>query len=410
MLHDSGFQIVATHGTALAIARMGIPVQRLNKLAEGSPHVVDWIDRGDVDLVVNTPTGSGARADGREIRRAAVAHGIPCLTTLAAGVSAARAIAGREPGRAGCALPAGAPRPARRARAGAAGEPPRRRGRGGVSARSEGQARMPAGSARSHRSRRRAARHRQRAPRRLPAAEGGRPRRPGAAGRPVRHARGGGALGRGRGRAPLTCRAPSRSRALADGEAHYLLEDVGPGTRRLCELTPGERAVDARAARQRLSPARRAAGARAARRRRRRDRPACDPAGPAGGAYTPSSALWAPSRHGRARVLLGFRDAARAAGAGLLRDARLASDDGSVGHAGLVTDLLAAELDGRPTRSSTPVARRRCSRRSGRFAPSARFPPSWRWRPAWRAASARASAAPCPAAAAASCASASMAP
>jgi carbamoyl-phosphate synthase large subunit len=93
MLHDSGFQIVATHGTALAITRMGIPVQRLNKLAEGSPHVVDWIDRGDVDLVVNTPTGSGARADGREIRRAAVAHGIPCLTTLAAGVSAARAIA-----------------------------------------------------------------------------------------------------------------------------------------------------------------------------------------------------------------------------------------------------------------------------------------------------------------------------
>jgi carbamoyl-phosphate synthase large subunit len=55
--------------------------------------VLDWIERGDVHLVVNTPTGSGARTDGREIRRAAVAHGIPCLTTLAAGVSAARAIA-----------------------------------------------------------------------------------------------------------------------------------------------------------------------------------------------------------------------------------------------------------------------------------------------------------------------------
>jgi len=52
----------------------------------------DWIERGDVHLVVNTPTGSGARTDGWEIRRAAVAHGIPCLTTLAAGVSAARAI------------------------------------------------------------------------------------------------------------------------------------------------------------------------------------------------------------------------------------------------------------------------------------------------------------------------------
>ncbi len=77
---------------------MGIPVKRLNKIGEGSPHVVDWIERGDVDLVVNTPTGSGARADGREIRRAAVSHGIPCLTTLAAGVSAARAIAGARTG------------------------------------------------------------------------------------------------------------------------------------------------------------------------------------------------------------------------------------------------------------------------------------------------------------------------
>jgi carbamoyl-phosphate synthase large subunit len=93
ILHDNGFRIVATRGTAEAIARMGVPVQRLNKLGEGSPHVLDWIERGDVHLVVNTPTGSGARTDGWEIRRAAVSHGIPCLTTLSAGVSAARAIA-----------------------------------------------------------------------------------------------------------------------------------------------------------------------------------------------------------------------------------------------------------------------------------------------------------------------------
>ncbi len=93
ILHDNGFRIVATRGTAEAISRMGIPVQRLNKIGEGSPHVVDWIERGDIDLIVNTPTGSGARTDGSEIRRAAVTHGIPCLTTLSAGVSAARAIA-----------------------------------------------------------------------------------------------------------------------------------------------------------------------------------------------------------------------------------------------------------------------------------------------------------------------------
>ena len=80
-LHDLGFRIVATRGTAQAISRMGIPVERLNKIGEGSPHVVDWIERGDVDLVINTPTGTEARTDGYEIRRAAVARGIPCITT-----------------------------------------------------------------------------------------------------------------------------------------------------------------------------------------------------------------------------------------------------------------------------------------------------------------------------------------
>jgi carbamoyl-phosphate synthase large subunit len=91
-LHDCGFRVVATRGTAQALARMGVPVEALNKIGEGSPHVVDWIERGDVHLVVNTPTGVGARTDGHEIRRAAVGHGVPCLTTLAAGLSAARAI------------------------------------------------------------------------------------------------------------------------------------------------------------------------------------------------------------------------------------------------------------------------------------------------------------------------------
>ncbi|MGN6373008.1 MAG: carbamoyl-phosphate synthase large subunit [Solirubrobacteraceae bacterium] len=93
ILHDCGFRILATRGTAQAVSRMGVPVTALNKIGEGSPHVLDWIERGDVDLIVNTPTGSGARTDGWEIRHSAVVHGIPCLTTLSAGVSAARAIA-----------------------------------------------------------------------------------------------------------------------------------------------------------------------------------------------------------------------------------------------------------------------------------------------------------------------------
>ena len=91
-LHDLDFRIVATRGTAQAIERMGIPVTVLNKVGEGSPHVVDWIARGDVDLVINTPTGSGARSDGWEIRRAAHARGIPAITTLSGGQAAIRAI------------------------------------------------------------------------------------------------------------------------------------------------------------------------------------------------------------------------------------------------------------------------------------------------------------------------------
>jgi carbamoyl-phosphate synthase large subunit len=92
-LHDLGLRIVATGGTARAIRGMGIPVERINKIAEGSPHVVDWIERGDVDLVINTPTGTAARSDGYEIRRAATARGIACITTVAGGMAAARAIA-----------------------------------------------------------------------------------------------------------------------------------------------------------------------------------------------------------------------------------------------------------------------------------------------------------------------------
>ncbi|HEY3944647.1 MAG TPA: carbamoyl-phosphate synthase large subunit [Solirubrobacteraceae bacterium] len=98
MLHDLSFRIVATRGTAQAIRKMGIPVETINKLGEGSPHVVDWIERGDVDLVINTPVGTGARAEGYEIRAAAVARRIPCITTMAGGMAAARAIAAARRG------------------------------------------------------------------------------------------------------------------------------------------------------------------------------------------------------------------------------------------------------------------------------------------------------------------------
>ncbi|MGV1047954.1 MAG: carbamoyl-phosphate synthase large subunit [Solirubrobacterales bacterium] len=97
--HDLGFEVIATGGTAQAIERMGVPVTRINKIGEGSPHVVDLIRKRQCDLVINTPTGSGARADGYEIRTAAVRHGIPCITTMTGATAAARAIAaGRQDG------------------------------------------------------------------------------------------------------------------------------------------------------------------------------------------------------------------------------------------------------------------------------------------------------------------------
>jgi carbamoyl-phosphate synthase large subunit len=92
LLHDLGFRIVATHGTAQAIRKMGIPAEAINKIGEGSPHVVDWIEDGQVDLVVNTPIGTGARTDGYEIRSAAISRGIPCITTMTGAMAAARAI------------------------------------------------------------------------------------------------------------------------------------------------------------------------------------------------------------------------------------------------------------------------------------------------------------------------------
>ena len=79
---------------------MGVPVTQIKKIGEGSPNVVDCIRERRCDLVINTPTGSGARADGYEIRTEAVRHGIPCVTTMTGASAAARAIFARRTARA----------------------------------------------------------------------------------------------------------------------------------------------------------------------------------------------------------------------------------------------------------------------------------------------------------------------
>jgi carbamoyl-phosphate synthase large subunit len=104
---DLGFAIAATHGTAEHLERNGVRVaQRVAKVTSGAdpvdaaaadlPTAVDLIAAGDVALVVNSPRGRGARADGAYIRRAANVHRIPCLTTAAAAVAAAESTLDRS--------------------------------------------------------------------------------------------------------------------------------------------------------------------------------------------------------------------------------------------------------------------------------------------------------------------------
>jgi dihydroorotate dehydrogenase electron transfer subunit len=128
---------------------------------------------------------------------------------------------------------------------------------------------------------------------------------------------------------PFLPRAFSVARRHPDGTLDFVLEDVGPGTERLCELDAGDDVWL-------LGPLGRGfAPPRAGRR----------PLLVGGGVGIAPLMIWQDAL-GDADVLLGFRDAAHAEGASLLRGARVATDDGSVGHHGLVTELLAPELRG----------------------------------------------------------------
>jgi carbamoyl-phosphate synthase large subunit len=91
-LRNLGFKIVATGGTAEAIARARIPVERINKVLEGSPHVVDAIRDGTIQLVINTTQGAKAIRDSYSLRRNALLANIPYFTTMAAGVAAVDAL------------------------------------------------------------------------------------------------------------------------------------------------------------------------------------------------------------------------------------------------------------------------------------------------------------------------------
>jgi carbamoyl-phosphate synthase large subunit len=98
-LADMGYKLISTRGTAQALRAAGIAVEEVPKLQEGRPNLIDHMKNDQVDLVINTPRGKGARTDEGRIRAAAVAHGVTCITTLPAAqaaVEACRALRQRE--------------------------------------------------------------------------------------------------------------------------------------------------------------------------------------------------------------------------------------------------------------------------------------------------------------------------
>ncbi|PJF23233.1 MAG: carbamoyl phosphate synthase large subunit [Phototrophicales bacterium] len=91
-LYNMGFKLMATHGTARWLEMIGLPVEPVNKVAQGSPHVVDRMLAGDIDLVINTPLGGQAHEAGALIRGTAHLLGIPIITTMSAAAASVQGI------------------------------------------------------------------------------------------------------------------------------------------------------------------------------------------------------------------------------------------------------------------------------------------------------------------------------
>jgi carbamoyl-phosphate synthase large subunit len=94
-LAGMGYQLLSTRGTAKALREAGIKVEEVPKLQEGRPNLIDHMKNDQIAMVINTPSGKGARTDEGKIRAAAVANGVTCITTLQAAhaaVGACRAL------------------------------------------------------------------------------------------------------------------------------------------------------------------------------------------------------------------------------------------------------------------------------------------------------------------------------
>jgi carbamoyl-phosphate synthase large subunit len=98
-LAEMGYSLIATRGTAKSLRQAGVAVEEVAKLQEGRPNLIDFMKNDQIALVINTPSGRGARSDEGKIRSAAVANRVTCITTLAAAhaaVEACRALRERE--------------------------------------------------------------------------------------------------------------------------------------------------------------------------------------------------------------------------------------------------------------------------------------------------------------------------
>lgn len=98
MLHEAGFSFVATSGTQAFLKAHGFAVRSILKHYEGRPNIEDAIRNGELHLVINTPSGKLSKTDDSYIRKAAIKHRIPYITTVAAAVAAARGIQARRSG------------------------------------------------------------------------------------------------------------------------------------------------------------------------------------------------------------------------------------------------------------------------------------------------------------------------
>jgi carbamoyl-phosphate synthase large subunit len=92
LLEKLGFKVIATGGTQRFLSQHGVVTEKVNKVLEGRPHIVDRIKNGGVQLVFNTTDGVTALTDSRSLRRAALLHKVPYYTTLAGAVAAAQGI------------------------------------------------------------------------------------------------------------------------------------------------------------------------------------------------------------------------------------------------------------------------------------------------------------------------------